>query len=349
MSESLEFSPAILKRLISPSAKRIHMDVITNDPFFKDFFNKKVSATVVIIRCQSSFEVKLERKDDQFIAHLLEPQMNVNKNDNLLVIFTYQKTKYCLQCEVDEIFVNNLVLKSLDPRAKKRIELESNVTVAVPSLELIKSMLSGENIIKRSHSVQFEKKSDISYIVLDRLCSKSSKSEKSPLKDSKSSFTYLSGSIINMSQGGCAIRLGGDSAKVLKGVPIVFLQGTLQWDWYVGLFSSFVAVRKYWRRLDEYILNIMFLKPLEFLPEYVADGCAKKDFFVVGDISSVTIDSLLRFNTKEFSLRLPYGRHHCSLETSDGMRVEQYFDIDTNDRNEKVVLDLNSASEDGVA
>jgi hypothetical protein len=175
----------------------------------------------------------------------------------------------------------------------------------------------GDKIIRR-YFHDLDEESQTFFVIRDRV-----RPNESGPEDLIDYNNITSGIMLEMSQGGCSIKINPKPDQNLANFKVAYIEASIRWGKKIGNLSTFVSLRKAEAQAQQTILRCTFLDPL---PQLTPDlGDASREYAIsFGGSAEATVNGQ-PYQAKDGSLRLrlPLGMQVINARWEDGTQAQR--------------------------
>lgn len=262
-----DFNPAAIARLVNPPRKQISLLQMLANQKIIEYFSLPRPA-VAVTPASRPFQGQLYWNGSDFQFNCTEGTIKILNKQLLIVSFNLDGVAHYTQIEAKLIYAHHIILSALPLRYYKRYEIQSPVWIHPVSYDDLTALITGDSTIRRTQRT-IDATNDVHYFLREQIVKNSGEliEDYAVIND-----RILPGKLIEVSQGGCCLRLQRDCEEILKSTRLLALTTTLSDGRKRGNLACFVAVRKLTANSHGLIVRCTFLEAMPLEVEDLKNG-----------------------------------------------------------------------------
>lgn len=267
-----DFNPAAIARLVNPPRKQISLLQMLGNHKIMEYFSVPRRA-VAFTPASRPFQGELFWNGSDFQFNCPEGTIKILNKQLLVISFTLEGVEHYTQIEAKLIFAYHFILAALPLRYYKRYEIQSSLWMYPVSYDDLTALITGDISIRRTQR-EADAGTGIHYFLREQVV----KNTGEHVEDyGVNNSQILPGKLIEVSQGGCCLRLQRDCEEVLRSARLLYLTTTFFDGRKSGNISCFGAIRKLTANSQGLIIRCSFLEAMPLEVQGLKNGVGSYD------------------------------------------------------------------------
>ncbi len=318
-----DLNPESLGKLINPPRLQISLrDMMRDGLYHKALATKKPA--VAVTTGSKPIPGELQFVEGHYQLFCPAGQLRIKNRQLLVVMFTCNGQDYYVQAQTIHVYANRVELGAVAPRFYQRSPVGTPINVWMLPQGVADSFITGDRLIRR-YFHDLDEESQTFFVIRDRV--RPGESGPEELIDYNN---ITCGIMLEMSQGGCSIKLNPRPDQNFSNVKVAYIEASLRWGKKIGNLSTFVSLRKIEVQAQQIILRCAFLDPLPQLTPDLGDASREYTISFGGSVEANINGQVHQVKDGSLRVRLPLGMQVINARWEDGTQAQRKIFLGNN-------------------